>query len=267
MVGPSFYFSFSLVGIKETVEHVECSETCIPRAETSCEHSEPVLVLSGNRCPLMLYFSVSSSLLCFLGMWTEGRLSFSFSFFLFLNVSPIAFKQKRVYLPWHDILNLDNTLVLNRRSLVSTTSLEAINLPQMNCECVPVPALQRQASARSVDADAGDYCFLGPRTSMATDLGVCVSLRVLPESTGWEKNTQPDCLQQHPLYLVADWMKKTEGTEHRPWSHSLSFLNVDAMWLATSTCGYCDCPTWCTACLLKLWIKVNLYFLRLFAPR
>lgn len=52
----------------------------------------------------------------------------------------------------------------------------------MSCECVPVPALQRQASARSVDEDAEDYCFLGPRTSMAMDLGVCVSLRVLPES-------------------------------------------------------------------------------------
>lgn len=47
---------------------------------------------------------------------------------------------------------------------------------------MPVPALQRQASARSVDEDAEDYCFLGPRTSMAMDLGVCVSLRVLPES-------------------------------------------------------------------------------------
>lgn len=177
MVGPSFYFSFSLVGIKETVEHVECSEMCVPRAETSCEHSEPVLVLSGNRCPLMLYFSVSSSLLCFLGMLTEGRLSFSF-----LNFSPIAFKQKRVYLPWHDILNLDNTLVLNHRSSVSIASLEATDLAHMSCECVPVPAFQRQASARSIYEDAGDDCFLGPSTSMATDLGVCVSLRVLPES-------------------------------------------------------------------------------------
>lgn len=197
MVGPSFYFSFSLVGIKETVEHVNCSEMCIPRAETSCEHSEPVLVLSENQCTLMLYFSVSSSLLCFLGMWTEGRLSFSFSF---LNFSPIVFKQKRVYLPWHDILNLNNTLVLNRRSSVSIASLEATDLAHMSCECVPVPALQRQASARSIYEDAGDYCFLGPRTSIATDLRVCVSLRVLPKSIDWEKNTQPNCLQQHPLY-------------------------------------------------------------------
>lgn len=48
MVGPGFYFSFSFAIIKETVEHVECSEMRIPRARTSCKHSEPFLVLSGN---------------------------------------------------------------------------------------------------------------------------------------------------------------------------------------------------------------------------
>lgn len=90
-------------------------------------------------------------------------LSFSFSF-SFLNFSPIVFKRKRVCLPWHDILNLNKTLVLNCRSSVSTASLEATN--HMSCEYVLVPVLQRQASARSVDEDAGDYCFLGPRTSM-----------------------------------------------------------------------------------------------------